>query len=94
MAEGSWSDPAFWGENRIRLLNRAKIYLNLLRYPGETSYLRLITGAANKTLVVSEPMYKPAPFIAGTHYVSTPVEEMAGVIRSLLDDKNRREHGD
>ena len=91
VAEGSWSDPAFWGENRIRLLNRSKIYLNLLRYPGETSYLRLIIGAANKTLVVSEPMYKPAPFIAGTHYVSTPVEEMAGVIRSLLDDENGRD---
>ena len=91
VAEGSWSDPAYWGENRTRLLNRAKIYLNLLRHPGETSYLRLIIGAANKALVVSEPMYKPAPFIAGTHYVSTAIEEMAGVIRSYLDDKSRRD---
>ena len=37
LAVGSWADPAYWGENRTRLLNRAKIVLNLQRYPGALS---------------------------------------------------------
>jgi hypothetical protein len=76
VAKGSWSDQAFWGEDRTRLINRAEAFINIQRYPGEISAHRLILGMANKSLVVSEPIYRPAPFFPGEHYVEAEVSEM------------------
>jgi hypothetical protein len=88
---GDWANPAYWGENRTRLINRAKIYLNVQRFPGEFSGLRLVIGMANKALVVSEPMYKPAPFVPGVHYVSATIDEMPRVIEYYLAHDEERE---
>ena len=88
---GSWFDPAFWGEDRTRLLNRTKIFLNIARYPGELPGFRLILGMANKALVVSEPIYRPAPYVPGKHFVSCALEEMPDVIRHYLDHDLKRE---
>lgn len=90
LAMGSWFDPSCWGENRTRLVNRSKIFLNLVRYPGAFSALRLLIGMANRTLVISEPMYRPAPFVPGEHYVSATLEEMAGVIDYYLSNEPER----
>lgn len=76
IAKGSWFDSAFWAEDRTRLINRAKAFINIQRYPGEISAHRLILGMANKSLVVSEPIYRPTPFIPGEHYVEAEVSEM------------------
>jgi hypothetical protein len=91
-ARGDWFDPQYWGENRSRLLNRAKIFLNVLRFPGEFSGLRMILGMANGALVVSEPMYRHEPFVAGEHFVSTAAAEMPDVLRHYLqrDDERQR----
>jgi glycosyltransferase involved in cell wall biosynthesis len=88
---GSWFDPANWGEERVRLLNRTKILLNFGRYPGELSGMRLILGLANKALVISEPIYRPAPYVPGTHYVSATIEEMPEVIRYYLAHEDERQ---
>ncbi len=90
-AVGSWSDPAYWGENRTQLLNRTKIILNLQRYPGQLSGLRFILAMANRVLVVSEPVYHPAPYVPGKHYVSAPIGEMPQVIRYYLAHDDERE---
>jgi len=90
-AAGSWSDPALWGENRTRLLNRTKILLNFARTPGEFSGYRLALGMANKALVVSEPIYRPEPFVPGTHFVMAPPDEMAASIRHYLDAADERQ---
>jgi hypothetical protein len=90
-AKGSWSDPEVWGENRTRLLNRAKIFLNLQRYPGELSGARLILGMANRTLVISEPIYKPGGFVPGKHFVSAMPDEMPRVISYYLNHDHERE---
>jgi len=87
---GSWTDPAYWGENRTRLLNRAKILVNLARTPAEFSGYRLSLGMANKALVVSEPMYRPEPFVPGEHFLMAPTGEMAGCIRHYLDHESER----
>lgn len=90
MEAGSWSDPAFWGENRTHLLNRTKILINLARTPAEFSGYRLSLGMANKALVVSEPIYRPEPFVPGRHFVMTPTEFMAPTIRHYLDTEEER----
>jgi hypothetical protein len=89
-AMGNWSDPNCFGENRRRVLNRTKILLNLQRYPGELSGIRLILGMANGALVVSEPMYKTGPYVAGEHYVSATIAEMPDVVRHYLAHEEER----
>jgi hypothetical protein len=90
-AAGSWSDPALWGEDRTRLLNRTKILINFARTPGEFSGYRLSLGMANKALVVSEPIYRPEPFVPGTHFVMVHPDEMAASIRHYLDADDERQ---
>lgn len=83
-AVGSYADPSCWGEERTKLLNRTKIMLNLARTPGEFPDLRLILGMANKALVLSEPIYRPDPFVNGRHFVSSSISEMPEAIRYYL----------
>jgi len=90
-AAGDWSNPAFWGEARARLLNRTRILLNLARFPGQLSGHRFLIGMGSGALVLSEPVYRPDPFVPGTHYVSAPMEGLPAVIdRLLADDEERR----
>jgi hypothetical protein len=91
-AVGSWNDPNCWGEARTRLLNRTKILLNFARTPAEFSGMRLLLGMRNKVLVLSEPMYKPAPYIPGEHFVMAGGEgEMPGLIRHYLAHEEERQ---
>jgi len=87
---GSWSDPSLWGEARTRLLNRTKILVNLARTPSEFSGYRLSLGMANGALVVSEPIYRPEPFLPGTHFVMVSTENMAAGIRHYLEAEDER----
>lgn len=91
LVKGSWSDPECWGEKRKELLNRAKIFINIHRYPSEFEGARLLRGMANKALVISEPIYRPAPYEPGIHYVSVPMEKMASAIRYYLEHAEQRE---
>jgi hypothetical protein len=91
VAKGSWHDPECWGESRTKLINRARTFLNIQRYPGELSHNRLIIGGANKALVISEPMYDPSPYVPGKHYVSAPVEEMPDAVRYYLEKDDERQ---
>lgn len=88
---GSWDDPGYWGENRVRLMNRAKIVLNLSRFPGQFSGVRLMLGMANRALVVSEPIYRPAPFVPGEHFVALDLDDMPSGLRHYLRHKDERD---
>jgi hypothetical protein len=90
-AAGDWDDPAYWGENRTRLLNRTKILLNLPRHPGLLSGARMIIGMANGALVIAEPIHLSAPYVDGTHFVSAALEDMPEVIRHYLANDAERE---
>lgn len=47
-------------------------------------------GMANRALVVSEPIYRPDPFVPGTHFVAaTPESLLETVERYLADDAAR-----
>jgi hypothetical protein len=89
-AVGSWSDPAYWGENRVRLINRAKVLLNVPRSPGQLPAQRLILGMANGALVVSDTIVRPEPFVPGEHYVEAPVVELAATAQRWLADDDGR----
>ncbi len=87
---GSSTTKGHWGEGRTELLNRTKVLLNLPRFPGHFSD-RVMMGMATGALVVSEPIFLPAPFEPGVHYVECEVDEMAETLRSYLaDDEARR----
>ncbi len=89
---GGWKKgQGVWGEQRAELLNRTRILLNFPRQPGQLSGLRLILGMANKTLVVSEPIWKPDPFVPGKHFIEAPLDEMADVIRYYLAHEDERQ---
>jgi len=90
-AVGSYVDPTCWGEQRTQLLNRTKILLNFARTPGEFPDLRLILGMANKALVISEPMYRPDPFMPGRHFISASIDEMPEKIRYYLTHDEERD---
>jgi glycosyltransferase involved in cell wall biosynthesis len=90
VALGSWSDRALWGDARTQLLNRARIVLNLSRFPGQFSGHRLLVGMAGGALVVSEPIYRPDPFVPSEHYVSAAADEMPSVISYFLAHEQER----
>src|SRR5262249_30299590 len=86
-----WSDPRYWGQQRTRLLNRAVIMVNLNRFPGNFADTRFMLAAANRALIVSEPVYRPDPFVAGETHVEAEPGALAAVLqRWLADDEGRR----
>lgn len=87
---GSWTDPACWGEERTRLLNRTRILLDLHRRPGTLSGLRQLLGMANGALVVGESIRRPEPFVPGEHLVTAPVGDLPATIARLLADEPER----
>jgi len=88
---GSWHDPVLWGESRTQFLNRTSIVLHLQRYPGKVAAMRLIMALANGAMVVSEPTYRPEPFVNGVHFVEVPVKEMPETIRYYLQHPSERD---
>lgn len=85
------SPSPVWGPPRTRLLNRAKIFLNIHRVPGDLNGLRMILGMANRALVISEPIYAPTPYVPGQHYVSATLRDMPDVIRYYLSHDEERD---
>lgn len=90
-AVGSWHRKDTWGEARTELLNRTKIFLNIQRYPGEMSGLRMILAMANKAMVVSEPIYMPEPYLPGRHWAQATIEQMPEVIAHYLEHESERQ---
>jgi glycosyltransferase involved in cell wall biosynthesis len=90
-ALGDWSDARLWGDDRIELLNRTKLLLNLPRHPGMLSGGRMLLGMANKALIVAEPIFEPRPYVPGEHFVSASLEELAHAVRRYLDDEAARQ---
>jgi hypothetical protein len=89
-ALGDFHNPEYWGEGRTRLINRAKIFLNIPRFARQFTLLRFALGACNKALLVSEPLYNSAPFVPGEHYVAADYGEMPRAIQYYLTHEEER----
>jgi hypothetical protein len=90
MAVGDWHNPGYWGDERTRLLNRAVITLNINRFPGNFPDARFNLGAANRSLIVSEPVYRPDPYVAGETYVEAEAADLPDVLMQWLADHEAR----
>jgi hypothetical protein len=90
-ALGSWKPGPTWGESRTELINRAKIFLNIQRHPGQYSGYRMLLGMANGSMVLSEPVHDPFPYEPGVHYVESALGQMPDTIRKYLSDDVARE---
>lgn len=79
-----------WGEERHRLLGRARVVLNIHRVPGNFTGIRNVLVGAAGAVLVSEPVDTPAPFVPGLHYIEARAEDLASAIRTILADRPRR----
>jgi len=83
--------PFIFDEERTHLLNRTKITLNLLRTWYDENSLRICIAAANRSLVISEPLLPHVPhYQNGNHFVTAPVEQLANTIMYYLEHENER----
>ena len=89
-ATGSWKSAESWGESRTKLINRAKIFLNIQRHAGQYSGYRMLLGMGNAAMVLSEPVHDPFPYEPGVHYISSPLESMPETILEYLSDDDAR----
>jgi hypothetical protein len=87
---GAWSRRGLWGDERERVLCRTRVMLNVSRYPGNHAGSRLFLAMRHGAVVVSEPMYRPDPYVPGVHYVEATIDEMLDAVRGLLEDEARR----
>jgi hypothetical protein len=77
--------PFIFGEERTRMLNRAKVTLNLTRTWYDDNFLRFSIVLPNRSLLVSEPMLAHCDeYIAGTHYVTAPAARLGETIAHYL----------
>lgn len=81
---------ALYGRQRTEYLNRCRVMINVLRAEQDFVGQRFTLAAANKVLVVSEPLNDSAPFIAGKHLIVAPLEQMADTVCEVLHDEERR----
>lgn len=85
--------PFVHGEERIQVLNRAKVTLNILPRWYDTAFpFRFVHAAANGSQVVSEPVLSHCPEIeADVHYrVAHPDALVERIITSLRDPEPDR----
>jgi hypothetical protein len=90
MAVGGWHDARFWGDDRTRLINRSVITLNLNRFEGNFPDARFNLGASNRSLIVSEPVYRPDPYVAGETHVEAEAADLPEVLTHWLADHEAR----
>ena len=82
--------PYVFGDERTRLLNRARVVLNILREPWDNHSLRYFLAAPNRAMVVTEPTYPHTPFEPGVHLVSAPVNQLADTIAHYAQQDTER----
>lgn len=78
------------GEERMKFLNRTKIILNIFQHLNDFAGLRFLFCAANKILLISEPVLDQYPFVPGRHMVTAPIERLAETVEFYLSQEGKR----
>lgn len=81
-----------YGEERTRLLNRARISLNLVNFPWDIPAVRFLLSMACGAMVVSETIDESAPFEPGKHYVAANIADIPDVVSHYLANDAERNH--
>jgi hypothetical protein len=79
-----------YGAMRRRALERARVSIDIHRIPGGYPLYNFILASAAGVALVTEPLVKPAPLVAGVHYVEAEEKDLARAVRDLLADEPRR----
>lgn len=79
-----------FGEKRTRLVNRAKIVLNINTYFWDTAWMRWYLATANGAAMASEPQSVPDPLRPGVDYLEAKGDALAAQIADLVADEPRR----
>jgi len=73
--------PFIFAEERTRMLNRAKVTLNLTRTWYDDNFLRFSIVLPNRSLLISERMLAHCDdYVPGTHYVAAPAAQLGETI--------------
>lgn len=83
-------DGPIWGEERTRLVNRARHLLHLHQFDWDTPWMRWCLASANGAVVISEPLGLPAPLRPGTDYLEAPLDAIAARLADGSRDEHRR----
>ncbi|MFV1966809.1 MAG: glycosyltransferase [Pirellulaceae bacterium] len=83
-------DKACYGQQRAQLLSRTKVVVNLLSFPWDFPGYRLLFSAACGAMVVSESCGNTEPFVDGTHFVGSRLDDLPRTIAHYLRDEPAR----
>lgn len=83
-------EAPIWGEDRTRLVNRARVLLHLHQFDWDTPWMRWMLAAANGAVVAGEPLSVPDPMRPGVDYLEAPTETLVEEIARLVADEPRR----
>lgn len=80
-----------YGAQRRAILERARVSVDIHRIPGGYPLYNFILASAAGAALVTEPLTRPEPLVAGVHYIEAPEAELAAAARDLLNDEARRQ---
>lgn len=69
--------PYVFGQERVVLLNRTRIVLNLLRQPWDANAVRYYLAALNGAMILTEPTLPHNPFKSGVHLAMVEPDRLA-----------------
>jgi hypothetical protein len=75
---------------RTHFLNRCRVIVNLLKMPHDSVGHRFLLAAANKVLLISEPLYDCEQFEPGQHYIAVHPAQMAETIHYFCRHEEER----
>lgn len=79
-----------YGKARSEVLSRAKISLNIPRFPWDHPGVRFLMCMACGSMVISEDMDSTRPFVPGKHLVISNLERLADTIAYYLQNEEER----
>jgi len=82
--------PFIFGDDRTRVLNRARFVVNVYAHPAHELSIRFYIAAANGAAVLTEPGQNRYPFVPGTHLVQCPIGEMPDKVMYYLEHEEER----